>query len=104
MLQKESVLYSRLADDADLRDIVRLFVEEMPGRTATLRDCLDRGDWEGVGHIVHQLKGAAGSHGFDAISSCAGRVESALRDREPDEHSREAVLELVDLCGRVRNK
>jgi histidine phosphotransfer protein HptB len=95
-------VYSRLASDPDLREIVDLFVEEMPGRVANLLGQLDAGDWDGLRRTAHQLKGAAGSYGFDPISPSAGRVEAAVRNAEPEDRIRETVKELVDLCNRAR--
>jgi HPt (histidine-containing phosphotransfer) domain-containing protein len=95
-------IYSHLGGDPDLQDIVEMFVEEMPQRAASLLDHLDRQDWEGLRQVAHQLKGAAGSYGFEPLSPCAGRVESAVRDGEPEDSIREAVGTLVELCGRLR--
>lgn len=95
-------LYSRLAADADLGEIVDMFVEEMPTRVATLLQQVDTMDWEGLRRTAHQLKGAAGSYGFDAISPSAGKVESAVRDGEPEERIRETVQDLVALCKLAR--
>jgi HPt (histidine-containing phosphotransfer) domain-containing protein len=95
-------LYSRLASDPDLGEIVDMFVDEMPARVAAIADQATAGDREGLRRLVHQLRGAAGSYGFDPISPCAGLVESAIRDGEPEEHIREMVDDLLDLCGRVR--
>ncbi len=95
-------IYSGLADDPDLRDIVELFVSELPDRVAILLAHLNNGNWDGLRQTAHQLKGAAGSYGFGPISPCAGRVEAAIRDGEPEERIREAVSALVELCGRVR--
>ncbi len=98
----EECVYSRLGDDPDLTEIVDQFVGEMPQRAATLLCHLNEKNWEGLRHAAHQLKGAAGSYGFEPISPCAGRVESAIRDGEPEERIRQSVVELVDLCGRLR--
>ena len=95
-------VYSRLAEDPDLRDIVDMFVEEMPGRIATFLEQLKAGDWEALRHTAHQLKGAAGSYGFDIITPSAGKVEAAIRNSEPEARIREAVDELIDLCNRTR--
>ena len=106
MIQKNTTgecIYSHLGGDPDLRDIVEMFVEEMPGRVASLLEHLNDADWDGLRRAAHQLKGAAGSYGFEAISPCAGRVESAIRDGEPEQRIRDAVMELVDLCGRARS-
>jgi len=95
-------VYSRLASDPDLREIVDLFVEEMPGRVATMLEQLNAADWDGLRRSSHQLRGAAGSYGFDGISPSAGKVEAAIRDGEPEQRIRETVEELVELCNRTR--
>lgn len=95
-------LYSRLAADEDLGEIVDMFVAEMPTRIATILAQVEAMDWEGLRRTAHQLKGAAGSYGFDVISPSAGKVESAVRDGEPEEHIRVTVQELVSLCKLAR--
>lgn len=99
----QGYLYSRLAADADLGEIVDMFVEEMPTRVATLLEHVDSMDWESLRRTAHQLKGAAGSYGFEAISPAAGKVEAAVRDGEPEERIREMVQELVGLCKLARS-
>jgi histidine phosphotransfer protein HptB len=94
-------VYSSLAVDPELGEIVELFVEEMPGRVASLLDHFKKRDWEGLRRNAHQLKGAAGSYGFTAISPAAGKLENAIRDGDPEHHIYEAITELIDLCGRV---
>jgi histidine phosphotransfer protein HptB len=101
--QEQKFIYSRLAPDPDLRDIVDLFVEEMPNRIAALLDQLQSADLEGLRRTAHQLKGAAGSYGFDAISPAAARVESAIRDNEDEERLQETVRDLVALCQCARS-
>ncbi len=95
-------IYSPLAADPDLGELVDMFVDEMPGRVASLLDRFNRRDWDGLQQSVHQLKGAAGSYGFAAISPCAGKLENAIQHGEPEAQIREAVTELVRLCNRVR--
>ena len=95
-------LYSRLAEDADLGDIVELFVQELPDRVSNVLDRLDAADREGLRRLAHQLKGAAGSHGFDPISQAAARVEDAIRASQPEAEIRRFVQVLVELCRRAR--
>jgi histidine phosphotransfer protein HptB len=102
-IDQKGFVYSRLAVDPDLSEIVDMFVEEMPDRIATLLEQLNAGDWECLRRTAHQLKGAAGSYGFDKISPSAGRVEAAIRDNEPEQSIRLAVDELVDLCRRAHS-
>jgi histidine phosphotransfer protein HptB len=95
-------IYSRLAGDPDLGEIVELFVAEMPERVAKLLDELQAHDWEKLRRTAHQLKGAAGSYGFDTISPSAGKVESAIDDGQPEQRIRATVEDLVGLCNRTR--
>lgn len=96
------LLYSRLGTDPDLGELVDMFVEEMPGRVAALLEQFQAGNLDGLRQSAHQMKGAAGSYGFDALSPAAGRLESSLRDEEPLEQVRVVMQELIDLCNRVR--
>ena len=95
-------LYSSLGGDPDLGAIVETFVGEMPNRAAAMRDRLNTSDWEGLCRMAHQLKGAAGSYGFDPISSSAAELDKAIRENEPEEQIRNAVDVLVKICNRAR--
>ena len=105
MSQHESAvgaLYSPLASDPDLGEIVQMFVDEMPERVSGINDLVAACDWEGLRRAAHQLKGAAGSHGFAPITPSAALVEDAIRDGRPETQIRKTVEELCDLCGRIR--
>jgi histidine phosphotransfer protein HptB len=94
-------LYSNLGGDPDLSDLVELFVDEMAGRVANILELLNRQDWDELRRMAHQLKGAAGSYGFDEISPCAGHLENTIRNSEPEENIRQATDDLVSICNRV---
>lgn len=96
------VLYSTLADDPDLGEIVHLYVTEMPDRIAALLARFESGDRAGVATLAHQLKGAAGSHGFHAITPYAATLERLARDNAPEHELRQALDALIDICRRVR--
>lgn len=100
--QQAAPILSTLADDPDLGSIVALYVEEMPGRVATLLAQFDSGDRAGLATTAHQIKGSAGSHGFHQITPVAARLEAALHDDRPDAEISEALDALVDICRRVR--
>lgn len=95
-------LYSSLSSDPDLRKIVDLFVEEIPGRVAAMLEQLESSDWEGLRRSAHQLKGSAGSYGYMPISDCAALLEEAVHHREREEQIREAVNVLTAICKRAR--
>jgi len=95
-------LYSSLGKDPDFAPLVDWFIQELPSRIASLEEKFAAADWDGLKQVAHQLKGAGGSYGFEAITPAAGRVEAAIQQREPEEQIRSAVEELVDLCRRAR--
>lgn len=96
------LLYSSLAVDPDLGELVEMFVDEMPNRIATMSEQMDTSEWDKLRRTAHQIKGAAGSYGFDLITPNAMRLEYALRDGEPEEQIRQVLDELIDVCNRAR--
>lgn len=102
-LMENTYLFSSLAGDPDLGEIVDMFVDEMPGRVENLTRCLATGDWVQLGRYAHQMKGACGSYGFDQLTAPAARLEHACRETSDEQEIREALEELSQLCQRVRS-
>ena len=96
-------LYSRLAADPVLGQLVDLFVKEMPDRIGTFKAQARSQDWSQLARNAHQLKGSAGSYGFDEITSCAARLEATVRDDGQEETIILALNELLSLCRGVRS-
>ena len=95
-------IHSSLAEDEDLGEIVDLFVAEMPDRIERLLTYAQSHDWSELERLAHQLKGAAGSYGFEPITPAAARLEAAVRDAWPEEQLRCALENLVQLCQRMK--
>ena len=95
-------LYSALAADPDLAEIVELFVAELPGRLSALRRAFETGDRELVGRLAHQLKGAGGSYGFDALTHSAAQLEKAARGDQSNQLLQAALDQLAATASRVR--
>jgi HPt (histidine-containing phosphotransfer) domain-containing protein len=96
------VLYSNLAADPDLGELVGLFVQEMPERIGDLETQARTRNWHVLARSAHQLKGAAGGYGFDQITPYAARLETAAQDAEQEEEILSALDELLALCRSVR--
>jgi len=96
-------IYSSLAADPDLGELVDLFVEEMPDRINALEVQARSHDWEHLTRTAHQLKGAAGSYGFTLVTPYAARLESAARDGQQEQQVLTALAELLDVCRHVRS-
>ena len=101
-LAVSEAFYSTLADDPDLGEIVGLYVAEMPERVAALLARSKAGDRRGLATLAHQMKGAAGSHGFHQLTPYAARLEQLARGNAPDHELRQAVEALVEASSRVR--
>jgi HPt (histidine-containing phosphotransfer) domain-containing protein len=99
-------LLSVYEHDPEMAELVAMFVAEMPDRRAELEQAVRAADVETAIRIAHQLKGAAGGYGFDALGIYAAETEHALRalaGNHPSERPlRVAATPLLDACARVR--
>jgi CheY-like chemotaxis protein/HPt (histidine-containing phosphotransfer) domain-containing protein len=95
-------IFSELAGDPEMVDLVRDFVEALPGRDAELREALASAALDRVETVAHQLKGAAGGYGFPCITEAAARLERSVRDGAPPRTVSEAAEALSALCARAR--
>ena len=95
---EEESMISEFADDEDMIDLVRQFVEELPGEAAAMRNALANGDFEGLRRTAHQLKGAGGSYGYPRLTDAALRVEQSAKAGDAEA----AALGLSELEGLVR--
>jgi HPt (histidine-containing phosphotransfer) domain-containing protein len=62
-------------DQALVRELAQLFLKELPGKLAELRDAAAAGDPERVRIAAHALKGSAAAVGGRAASDASSRVE-----------------------------
>ncbi|MDX2018086.1 MAG: Hpt domain-containing protein [Planctomycetota bacterium] len=95
-------LRSTFADDPEMRELVEMFVQEMPERIEAIRTAFDGAEMARLKTLSHQLKGASAGYGFAPLGEAAGKVEDAVRSA-PDELSaiRARVDELLEVCRRV---
>lgn len=96
------LIYSSFGEDPDLGELVEMFVDEMPDRIRTLKEQADEQDWGQLARTAHQLKGAAGSYGFDQLTSDAKQLELLAREGTDEQQIRDQLNTLVDLCNRTR--
>jgi len=95
-------IYSDFGDDPELSELVEMFVSEIPERVKLLTEAEADSDWETVGRVAHQIKGAAGSYGFGEITPFAARLENACRLDEGEETIREHLSALQATCKMLR--
>ncbi len=79
-------LYSIILTSAPfLRDAVVHFVESYPERLAEFDKELQEKDFEAIQKAAHRLKGAAGTHGYPAVSESAKRLDTAAREKNEED-------------------
>jgi HPt (histidine-containing phosphotransfer) domain-containing protein len=100
--QHSAAIYSELENALDLKELVELFVVEMPDRIAAMERALSNGDREALELAAHQLKGSAGSYGFHGLTPLAAAVEDALRAGESDQQVAHQLQQLLGACRLVR--
>ena len=98
----QTEIYSTFGVDPDLGELVEMFVDEMPDRIATLEQAFASGDLESVRRAAHQMKGAAGSYGFDQLTPYSASLEESVRDGEPEEKIEKLLGDLIGMCKKVR--
>lgn len=86
--------YSALSNDADLAELIELFVQELPERLANLERCLDQGNWPELARFSHQLKGAGGSYGFPQLTPVAAQLEQLAKQAVADNSQYAAIDKL----------
>ena len=96
-----TLIHSTLSDE-DFRDLVELFVSELPQKIAECQAALGSQDWERLRMMAHRLKGSAGSYGFPSISRAALELEISISGQTPQATIQEHVQTLAHLCTRAR--
>lgn len=95
-------IYSNLADDPCLSELIEMLIDEMPDRIETLESLYANEDWTGLGTLAHQLKGALGSYGFDGLTTFAASLENSIKEGSPKADIKQALDVLIQLCGKMR--
>ena len=74
---------ARAGDDREfLRELVEMFLADVPGRLGELRDALDAGDASRVAAAAHGIKGAAANLAAEGIRRVAFDLEMKGRNAE----------------------
>jgi HPt (histidine-containing phosphotransfer) domain-containing protein len=71
-------LKSAFANDGDMLEIIKSFVDEMPSRVETLLDLWEKQQLDELRRAAHQLSGASGGYGFAELGDAAKAFEATL--------------------------
>jgi PAS domain S-box-containing protein len=92
---------SSFASDSRIMRIVPEFVAGLAVHVREMIDLLERGDLAGLEKVAHQLLGASGGYGFDAVSQPAGRVEQSIRAGKDLKSITAETKSLIDVIRRI---
>ncbi|MDA0282606.1 MAG: ATP-binding protein [Planctomycetota bacterium] len=94
-------LVSDFADDADMCEIIEMFIDGLEERLETIRKAFDDRNFTTVSGIAHQLKGAAGGYGYPTLSELAFDVEQKAKTNQPEDQIQASLMILVEQCKRA---
>jgi HPt (histidine-containing phosphotransfer) domain-containing protein len=102
-------IVSSMASDADMAELIEMYVDEMGCRTQSLRSYMDSQNWKMLANEAHKIRGSAGGHGFEVIGGAAAQLEDNLRSAAGQEQQvvqnvKQQVDELIALCLRAKAK
>ena len=86
--------------DAELEDIVPIFLENRHKDIGAILEALKQNDYESVQTLGHSMKGAGGGYGFDAITDIGQSLDQAAKATDSEE-IRKLLGELSTYLDRV---
>ena len=86
--------------DREIKDIVPIFLESRRGDVKAILAALDQSDYEAIRILGHNLHGAGGGYGFNAITDIGISINKAAKEKKAEE-IRELVGELSSYLERV---
>jgi len=88
--------------DAELLELVNLFVSELSQEVDEMRAALARDDLSRLGVLAHRLKGAAGSYGFPSLTTHASTLEQQAKAGASKPDLERDLQRIADLCAAAR--
>lgn len=89
-----------VGSDADFADLIRDFVDSMPGRLAEMEAALAQQDFATLKVLAHRLKGSGGGYGYDILTRKGAELEQQAADAL-FEQCRLNLDELRDIASRL---
>ena len=71
--------------DPELEAVIPEFLEGRRQDVTSLREALERSDFETIRRLGHRMRGSGSGYGFEAITQIGESLEQAGRNRTPDE-------------------
>ena len=76
----QAALLKRVMNDQELlREIIQMFLDDMPAQISKLKECVTGEDAQNVAQMAHKIKGAAGNLGGESLQALASAIEKASK-------------------------
>lgn len=98
--EAEAPLLSRHRSDPDFVGLIKIFLEELPGKVAELWSALCVADMANLVKGAHQLKEGASLYGYPELAHQAGRLEQAALEGQAAAALRSCLKDLEKLSRR----
>jgi HPt (histidine-containing phosphotransfer) domain-containing protein len=80
ILDREALLERVIGDEDLAKELLQMFLEDIPDRLKAIKQAQESGDMETVILEAHTIKGSSGNIGANDISKAAFQVELAGKD------------------------
>lgn len=101
----QAPLRSTLASDPEMRELIDMYVQDLPTRLDSIRSAMGTGNLNEVRRLSHQLRGASAGFGFAPVGLVAAEVEETIKALQEQADAIDRVRPLVEkldaLCRRV---
>lgn len=99
--QDASPIFSTFSDDPDMAELVEEFVGNLQHRIQAIEQAVAANNPGELVRLSHQLKGASGGFGFDAIGAMAATLEQSAKAADCVSEVAAEVADLISLCRRA---
>ena len=96
-----SAIKSNFADNPRMATIIPEFVAGLAGEVRKIVDLLERNELPSLQRVVHQLRGASGGYGFDAVTEPATRAEESIKAGNALESINAEIKSLIEVIRRI---
>lgn len=99
---EEEPLFSTMIEEEGMEELINHFVDELATIVPELEKASAQADLEALVRISRNLKGQAGSFGFEPISELAQAVETLALAKSPPGAMVKSIRDLIRMCRMTR--
>jgi CheY-like chemotaxis protein len=101
MESNDAILRSTLSGDAEMEQFLPTFIGDLPELVSRLEALTSEQDIEGLGELIHQIKGTGGFYGFMPMTDAAEHVEELITTGGQIDEATAEVRSLIELIRSV---